>query len=109
MMYSLQNYGILDFPLTYTGTIKTKSVKDFAKARKAIDLSRKERCKNTKAAFTMEDPQGIECPELDCVILGHARKFKHHKGTLDFREKLRTMLLDEKNKTTSLDSGGRWE
>jgi len=44
-MYSLQNFGISDFPLTHTGTIKAKHMKDFIKARTAIDKFRQERCK----------------------------------------------------------------
>ena len=36
IMYSLQNFGIRDFPMTHTGAIKTKHVKDFIKARKGF-------------------------------------------------------------------------
>mgnify|MGYP003336145436 CR=1 FL=1 len=60
MMYTLQNFGIFDFPLTHTGTIKTKNVKDFVKARTAIDSFRRERSKQTKSgtgtiAFTTDE------------------------------------------------------
>jgi len=104
MMYLLRNYGILDFPLTHTGAIKTKNVYDFIKARTSIDEFRKKQCKQKglktgrRIAFITDYPPGTECPELNCVICGNTKKCKHHKGNLDFRDMLRRMILLEENK-----------
>ena len=57
--------------------------------------------------FTMDDPPGIECPEMNCVIFGNTKKYKHHKGNLDFRELLRSMVLpleDEENRVENCGS-----
>ena len=80
MMYFLRNFGILDFPLSHTGTIKTKNMYDFIRARTAIDRFRRERCKQQAVgtgvimAFTTDDPPGTECPETNCVIFGNTKK-----------------------------------
>jgi len=104
MMYSLQNFGISDFPLTHTGAIKTKTIKDFITARVAIDAFRRERCKERMLAggigtvtFTTDDPPGVECPEMNCVVFGPTKKFKNHKGNLAFRDTVRTMVLLEED------------
>lgn len=79
-MYSLQNFGIVDFPLTHTGKVKTKDMRDFITARTAIDMLRQEWCKlrmlatGTMATFTTDEPPGVECPELNCVIFGSSKK-----------------------------------
>lgn len=104
-MYTLQSFGIQDFPLTHTGTIKTKAMKNFITARTAIDAFRQEQCKRqmqvtgTAAAFSTDDPPGIECPEMNCVVFGHTQKSKNHKGNLDFRDMVRIFVLREENKS----------
>ena len=104
MLYSLQKFGIRNVPLTSTGTIKAKNAKDFLKARKAIDTFRQERCKpktpaTARASFTTDDPPGVECPENNCAVFGSAKDFKNHKGNLDFRDRVQTMvILEEENK-----------
>merc|ERR1712113_669215 len=105
LMYSLQNYGVHDLPLTPTGTIKDKNMKDFVKARAAVDKFRQEQIQQKlpgtgpTTTFTTDDPPGVECPEINCVIFGLSKKFKHHKGNLAFRNMVRNMiLLDEMKK-----------
>merc|ERR1712023_206210 len=98
-MYTLQNFGILDVPLTPTGRIKTKHIKDFVKVRTAIDIFRQDRCKVQMTTFTTENPTGIESPEMKCVVFGLSKKFKQHKGNLEFRDLVQRMLLvEEENK-----------
>merc|ERR1719378_257340 len=45
--------------------------------------------------FTTNDLPGIECPERNCVVFGSTKKFKNHKGNLDFREMVRSMVLKQ--------------
>merc|ERR1712224_853115 len=91
-MHSLQSFGVQEFPMTHSGTIKTKSMKDFITARTAIDEFRQERCKRQMKVtgmptpFSADDPPGIECPEMNCVVFGHTQKSKNNKANLDFRD-----------------------
>ena len=68
-----------------------------------------ERCEEQTARtgatvhFTTDDPPGVECPEPTCVILGHSKKYKRHKGTLDFREMLRRMVWLEETERAKSD------
>lgn len=102
MMCSLRNFGVLDFPLTHTGTTKNKHIRDFIKARTAIDMFRQQRCdqqmQGTMTTFTTDNPPGIENPKINYVMFGSTQKFKHHKGTLDFCEMLQTMVQLKENK-----------
>jgi hypothetical protein len=91
-IYSLGSFGIIvaDVPITVTGTIKTKNVTIFVKARRAIDKFRHERCKEIQTTFTSENVPGIECPEVNCVIFGAGRLHPNrlHPNNVEFREML---------------------
>ena len=52
--------------------------------------------------FTTDEPPGVDCPETNCVVFGYTKKYRRHRGNLDFREMVQEMiLLEEANKNHS--------
>jgi len=106
-----------DIPLSYTGTIKTKNIIAFTKTRTSIDTYRKLHCKQqqqpqqpqpqqqqfpgtndrssmkeeTVTAYVLEEPPGVECPELNAIVFG-LKLANVYPGNVAFRQFVRIKL-----------------
>jgi len=128
-IYALADFGINanDIPLSYTGTIKTKNIIAFTKTRTSIDTYRKLRCKQhqhpqppqqhfpgtndrssmkEETAYVLEEPPGVECPELNAVVFG-LKLANVYPGNVAFRQFIRIKLATydpNKNNNSSVSN-----
>ena len=114
--YSLRSFGIPveDMPQMHTGEIKTKNHMRLVKVRGDMDkweIEQKERFKSRRrsksAPETIKPFPGIECPEVDYVVLPYLRNIdgtqNNHPGNVAFRK---VMANNEGFKIFSRDHDG---
>jgi len=106
--YSLKSFGMPphDFPITNSGKIKTKNIGKFLAARKAIEMSRKlwyqeHQDREERQQKTSLPSPGVECPEVNCVILG--TRFRYNHTNLEFRQMVKVMQINREEKIARCD------
>lgn len=89
LRYELMGYGVpIDLiPITDSGTVKTKNLKDWIKVRKAIEQGN-------------IDPKPIECPETYDVVFGYGKAFTMHPGNVLYRGLLEQYCEEHKQAKT---------
>ena len=98
--YMLQGFGIpvADIPQMYSGQVKTKNHLRLIKLRTAMDewqIEKEKRLKSRRRGEksvrgAIEPFPGIECPEVDFVVLSYSRNgegaLNNHPGNIAFRK-----------------------
>eukprot|EP00529_Nitzschia_sp_RCC80_P010799 CAMPEP_0113454234 /NCGR_PEP_ID=MMETSP0014_2-20120614/7759_1 /TAXON_ID=2857 /ORGANISM="Nitzschia sp." /LENGTH=625 /DNA_ID=CAMNT_0000345635 /DNA_START=20 /DNA_END=1897 /DNA_ORIENTATION=- /assembly_acc=CAM_ASM_000159 len=92
LRYDIMGYGIpMDLiPITDTGTVKTKNLKDWMKVRKVIEQG-------------IVQPPPIDCPATHDVVFGYGKAFTMHPGNVMYRGLLEE-YCEEHRVATTLDA-----
>lgn len=97
LMYTLQSFGIpVDYiPITFTGKVKEKYIKEWMRLRHLIE---EERFENGWTSPTQSKSNMIECPYLDYIIFRNGTSLLSHPGNIALRSIIAAKSMHEDNK-----------
>jgi hypothetical protein len=96
--YLLRCFGINtdNFPVTNTGSIKTKNLIKWIRQRTSIENQQR----NAGSILTQNQIVGIECPDLNSVLIRNGGPAWDHPGNVKFRSILIRRERDRENQKT---------